>query len=154
MTEAYCEVWEGGRRVGSALYDCDRIAPMQPYRDPRMQHRVTAAAALREQARDSCTPSRYNSRTSRRYESDYGNGWDNFEGWDGELPDDEPMPQPQHVTLKPAPAVAPLPVVAPTPAPVAVPDWPVRPAVVEPEPVPVVVNYTAARFGALEIRRE
>jgi hypothetical protein len=28
------------------------------------------------------------------------------------------------------------------------------PAVVEPEPVPVVVNHTAARFGALEIRRD
>ncbi len=35
--------------------------------------------------------------------------------------------------------------------PLAVTDWP-TPAVVEPEAVPVVVNRTAARFGALELK--
>jgi hypothetical protein len=110
------------------------IAPMQPYRAPMTQHRAIVPAPCR--------------------------------GWDGELHDDEPMqqprrevryaqyepepeavPQPQRVTLKPAPVVAP-----PPPAPIAVPNWPQRPAVVEPEAVPVVVDRTAARFGALEIR--
>lgn len=42
--------------------------------------------------------------------------------------------------------------------PVAVPNWPrlkpvEQPAVVEPEPVPAVVGWTAARFAALEIER-
>jgi hypothetical protein len=36
------------------------------------------------------------------------------------------------------------------PAPVVVPDWPRR-VVVEPEPVPLIVDHTAARFAALEI---
>lgn len=42
--------------------------------------------------------------------------------------------------------------------PLAVPSWPTRqpveqPAVVEPDPVPVVVSRTAARFASLEVRR-
>ena len=38
--------------------------------------------------------------------------------------------------------------------PLAVPSWPVRqPAVVDPAPVPVIVNRTAARFASLEVRR-
>lgn len=46
----------------------------------------------------------------------------------------------------------------PEPLPVAVPTRPTRqpveqPAVVEEEPVPVVVGWTAARFASLEVRR-
>jgi hypothetical protein len=150
MTQAYCEVWQGGRRVGSALYDCGRIAPMQPYRDPRMQHRVIVPAPpVREYARDSCTPSRYNALTRNRYADNDLDGWgDEFDGWDGDIPEEEPLPEPVRRAPPPAPVVV-------EPLPVAVPNWPRRPAVVEavPEAVPVVVNHTAARFGALEIRR-
>jgi hypothetical protein len=146
------------------------IAPMQPYRAPAVQDRLWAQEhydrhqptvrrrGAQRYATAYCTPDRYASMTSEKPDA--------WQGWNGELPDDEPMqqprrevryaqyepepeavPQPARVTLKPAPVVAP-----PTPAPIAVPNWPARPAVVEPEAAPVVVNHTAARFGALEIR--
>jgi hypothetical protein len=159
MTQAYCEVWQGGRRVGSALYDPDHIEPMRPYRAPIMQHDPTWAVS------GLCTPHRYIARTGEQHTII---ALDDQASWTDELPEQVarsvglprrevryaqyepeavPEPQPRHVTLKPAPVVAP-----PTPAPIAVPNWPTRPTVVEPEAVPVVVNRTAARFGALEFR--
>ena len=59
---------------------------------------------------------------------------DYIEEWDG----DELKPDP-------VPVVVPV-VVVPDPAPIVVEDWPTR--------QPVVVNWTAARFGSLEIRRD
>jgi hypothetical protein len=143
------EIWENGRYVCGAMYDPDRIAPMQPYRAPRTQHRAIAPAPpVREYARDSCTPSRYNAMTRNRYAVDDRNSQEIWAGWDGELPDEEPLPEPVQRVVYPQ-----LKPVAPPPPPIAVPNWPVRPVVVEADPVPIVVNHTAARFGSLEIRR-
>ncbi len=70
-----------------------------------------------------------------RYDDD--DELDDIEDWD----DDELEPEP-------APAVT-VPMTAPVVAPVAVPDWPTRQTVEQPEVV--TVNRMAARFGALEI---
>lgn len=74
--------------------------------------------------------------------------WSDWEqdNWD----DDEPAGVPESALIA-------LLTGQPEPAPVAVPNWPKlkpveQPAVVEPEPVPLVVNRTAARFAALEVR--
>jgi len=50
----------------------------------------------------------------------------------------------------PVPVAVPV-VVVPDPAPIAVEDWPTRQTV---EPEVVTVNWTAARFGSLEIKRD
>lgn len=69
------------------------------------------------------------------------------------------VPAQTHVSITPAPApqrprrVVPevVPMAAPVVVPVAVPDWPTRQTV---EPEVVTVNWTAARFGSLEIKRD
>jgi len=70
------------------------------------------------------------------------------------------VPAQTHVSITPAPApqrprrAVPevVPMAAPVVVPVAVPDWP-TPQTVE-QPAQVTVNRTAARFGALEIKRD
>jgi len=77
------------------------------------------------------------------------------------------VPAQTHVSITPAPApqrprravpeVVPMaapvvvPMAAPDLAPIAVEDWPTRQTV---EPEVVTVNWTAARFGSLEIKRD
>ena len=99
-------------------------------------------------ANDSCTPSRHRSLTAQPQQQAKPIVYAQYDpAFDPDL-----HPQPVPVT-RPTPAP-----VVPDLAPIAVPSWPTRqpveqPAVVEPEPVPLVVNRTAARFASLEVRR-